>query len=118
MKTCSICKKEKDDSQFYKKRKTELSSYCKPCAAGVSLKARLEKKTAMFEYVGASCKLCGYDRCTDALDFHHLDPDKKDFSISKMGNMSLPKILKEIDKCIMVCANCHREIHAGLLQVA
>ena len=66
-------------------------------------------------YKGGSCKRCGYDRCLEALDFHHLDPTKKDFSISSKGyTRSWKKVQAELDKCIMVCANCHREIHAEL----
>lgn len=65
------------------------------------------------------CSLCGYDRCTAALEFHHLDPNKKDFSISDA--YANPKkwsiIVDELKKCILVCANCHREIHQGLVSV-
>ena len=69
------------------------------------------------EYKGDQCQLCGYKRYAGALDFHHLDPKKKDFGISVRGlTRSWEKIKKEIDKCVLVCANCHREIHAGITQ--
>lgn len=67
------------------------------------------------EYKGGKCKLCGYDRCIEALEFHHIDPSKKDFSISSRGHArSWKRVKEELDKCIMLCANCHREIHTKL----
>lgn len=62
------------------------------------------------EYAGAKCSLCGYDKCQAALEFHHLDPNEKDFNISH-SNKSFESMKPELDKCILVCANCHREIH-------
>lgn len=76
---------------------------------------RKKNKERAVEYKGGKCVKCGYKRCISALDFHHLDPNKKDFSISQNMNMSWDKIKKEIDKCILVCSNCHREIHEELL---
>jgi hypothetical protein len=68
-------------------------------------------------YKGNKCQCCGYDRCLDALDFHHFDFTQKDFGISAKGyTRSWDKIKEELDKCVLVCANCHREIHAGLIE--
>ncbi len=70
------------------------------------------------EYKGGKCMICNYKKCADALDFHHSDPKQKDFGLSARGvTRSWEKIKKEIDKCILVCANCHREIHAGMTQL-
>ena len=70
------------------------------------------------EYKGGKCIICGYKRCQDALDFHHRDPKQKDFGLSVRGlTRSWTKIKKEIDKCVLVCANCHRELHAGKTQL-
>lgn len=70
------------------------------------------------EYKGGKCELCGYDRCQDALDFHHKDPKKKSFGISVRGlTRSWAAIKSEIEKCVLICANCHREIHAGITQL-
>jgi 5-methylcytosine-specific restriction endonuclease McrA len=67
-------------------------------------------------YKGGQCAACGYKRCFEALEFHHLDPTQKDFTISDRGySQSWEKIKAELDKCVMLCANCHREAHAGLL---
>lgn len=73
---------------------------------------RLIKKWAL-EYKGNHCELCGYNKCIDALEFHHLDPNQKDFSISDRDiKLDWEKIKNELDKCILICANCHRELHA------
>lgn len=71
----------------------------------------LQKKAV--EYLGNKCILCGYDKCLSALDFHHPDPQGKIFSISK-AMTSWKRILPELNKCILLCANCHREVHEGL----
>ena len=79
-------------------------------------KRRYKLKELSVEYKGGKCEVCGYDRCLKALEFHHLDPNEKDFGIIKVGySLGWEKVKQELDKCIMVCANCHREIHEGLL---
>ena len=65
------------------------------------------------EYKGGSCAVCGYNRCIEALEFHHNNSSGKDFSISEKGyTRSWAKVKEELDKCMLLCANCHREIHA------
>jgi len=61
-------------------------------------------------YKGRKCENCDYDKSITALQFHHLDPSKKDFTISK-STMSWDKIKSELDKCILLCSNCHIEEH-------
>lgn len=77
---------------------------------------RREVKRKLVEYKGGKCKVCGYNRCTAALEFHHLDPTKKDFSISG-GTRSFESLKDEVDKCVLVCSNCHKEIHQGLIKI-
>jgi len=78
---------------------------------------RKKLKEMAVEYKGGKCIFCGYNKCIDALEFHHLDSKKKDFGLSARGlTRSWKRIQKELDKCILVCANCHRELHAGILQ--
>lgn len=77
---------------------------------------RKRMKVKMVEYKGGKCQICGYDKCIEALDFHHINPKEKDFSISG-GTRSFETLKPELDKCILVCANCHREIHAGLIKI-
>lgn len=69
-------------------------------------------KSKAFQHLGGQCKICGYDKCLAAIDFHHRDPREKDFSISL--KMSWEAIEAELAKCVALCANCHREVHAGL----
>jgi predicted HNH restriction endonuclease len=83
----------------------------------VSERRRKIKEMAV-EYKGGKCIFCGYSRCIGALEFHHLSPEEKDFSIASTGTTkSWERIKKELDKCICVCANCHREIHNGIISV-
>ncbi len=72
---------------------------------------RLALKERAIAYMGGKCQICGYDRCPAAMEFHHSDPDEKDFVISR--SMSWERIQREIVKTILVCSNCHREIHVG-----
>lgn len=70
------------------------------------------------ESKGNRCIICGYGKCQRALSFHHIDPTKKEFDLSSKGlTRSWEKIQKEIKKCILVCANCHMEIHEGVTKV-
>lgn len=62
-------------------------------------------------YKGGRCEICGYDKCFEALEFHHLDPTKKEFTIASKCNHAWKTIKRELDKCQLVCSCCHREIH-------
>ncbi len=69
------------------------------------------------EHKGAKCEICGYRRCPEALEFHHRS-GKKDFGISQKGyTRSWERVRAELNKCVLVCANCHREIHTGLVRL-
>jgi len=81
-------------------------------------KRRKKIRSQAINEKGGKCQLCGYNKCEGALEFHHLDPNKKDFSISVDGSTrSWIRVKKEIQKCVLVCANCHREIHGGVTQL-
>ena len=76
------------------------------------IKRRKLLKQKALEYKGGRCELCGYNRCGDALEFHHKNPLRKDFAISGSGlTRSWDKVKMELNKCILICANCHREQH-------
>jgi 5-methylcytosine-specific restriction endonuclease McrA len=69
-------------------------------------------------YKGGRCQVCGYDKYHGAFDLHHVDPRQKDFGIAAKGyTRSWEKVKTELDKCVLVCANCHREIGAGITQL-
>jgi len=72
---------------------------------------RRRLKEKLVQYKGGKCEICGYDKCISALDFHHLNPSEKDFNLASSKVLSFEKCKLEVDKCILVCANCHREIH-------
>lgn len=88
---------------------------CTKCRSDAVTKRRRKVKSLLVEYKGGQCEKCGYDKCIGALEFHHLDPAQKDFGIGSKGNtLKLDIMKKEADKCILVCSNCHKEIHDAL----
>ena len=81
-------------------------------------KRRKKLRDMALEYAGGKCAVCGYNKCNRALSFHHLDPTKKDFGLSVKGiTRSWEKTQKELDKCILLCANCHMEVHDNITQL-
>lgn len=76
------------------------------------MRSQKRKKIDAVNFFGGKCQICGYNRCIDALEFHHLDEKDKEAEPSHIiMRWSWEKALKELKKCILVCANCHREIH-------
>lgn len=76
---------------------------------------RKNLKRDLVEYKGGKCEKCGYNKCVAAMDFHHINPKEKDFALSRNGHTkSWEKLRQEADKCLLVCSNCHREIHEEL----
>lgn len=91
--------------------KSSTRSVCGAC----NVRERKKKlKMMAVEYKGGKCEICGYSKCITALHFHHKDPSEKDFSIAGQTR-GWEKIRKEIDKCMILCANCHSEIHSGMV---
>jgi len=77
---------------------------------------RQRVKLKAVELLGGKCFTCGYSKCVASLDFHHLDPSKKDFQIGGK-TISWERIKAEIQKCVLLCSNCHREVHAGVRDI-
>lgn len=73
----------------------------------------LKRKFEAMQNKGGKCEICGYDKNISALEFHHIDPTTKEFQIDlrHFSNTNLEKLQNELDKCILICANCHRELH-------
>jgi len=127
-----MCKQERDPSEFYKDaaRKDGLMSRCKECDskkqrkyrqttkgravlnnAARSYHAKLKDiKNKLKSEVG--CEVCGYRVCDWALEFHHVDGEGKERAVRDCK--TIKQLFKETVQCIVVCANCHREIHAGM----
>lgn len=114
MKKCTKCLTEKSESEYYfkgKKSDGKLASECKACF-NKRMMVRYEERAAFIVGLkGGKCRLCGYDKCIAALEFHHTDPTQKEFQISKRWSMTDERIKSEIDKCVLLCSNCHRETH-------
>ena len=90
--------------------------YCYDCVPSTPKSGAQNRqiiKQWALEYKGSKCEKCGYNKCSEALEFHHKNPEEKDFNLSDRNLiLDWQEIKKELDKCILVCANCHREIHA------
>lgn len=73
----------------------------------------LKRKFEIIQARGGKCEICGYDKNLAALEFHHINPDEKEFQLDMrhLSNCALEKLEEEISKCIILCANCHRELH-------
>lgn len=74
------------------------------------LKRQHIKEVLISEH-GGKCHICGYNRYQGALAFHHKDPSQKDFHVSQTG---INKAREEAKKCLLLCKNCHDEVHAGV----
>ncbi|MFI4985305.1 MAG: HNH endonuclease [Solirubrobacterales bacterium] len=79
---------------------------------------RRKMKLILVEEAGGRCALCGYNRCTAALHFHHVDPDSKQFHLSMQGvTRSIASARAEMAKCVLLCANCHAEVESGVSRI-
>lgn len=75
-------------------------------------KWRQNNKRRLLEAFGNCCCICGYNKCPRAMQFHHLDPNEKEFAQGVDGQTrSLARQVEELKKCVLLCANCHMEVH-------
>lgn len=88
----------------------------KCCALRTKLREDANREKA-YKLYGDSCKICGYNKCKNALEWHHLNPNEKENTPSKLMGASWEKVKKELDKCVLLCANCHREVHSGITMI-
>lgn len=109
---CPLCKFVLPIGDFYKRENNKASSYCKKCTNLEAVLRQRKFKKECVEYKGGKCVKCGYNRYFGALDFHHIDPSKKDFVISRAKSWKFKNAKEELNKCILLCSNCHREQHA------
>ena len=115
MKFCIKCNTSKPKENFYKQNDRKSgTSYCKDCFKTYCNERWVERKRKAILYKGGSCQSCGYNRYYGALEFHHRNPEEKLYDWSKLRLLAWPKVEKELDKCDILCANCHRERH-GLI---
>lgn len=111
---CPSCKTIKPVSEFYGRnpKTNKIYSWCKSCYKLQAKRRQWEFKNLCVKHKGGKCIKCGYDKNTAALEFHHKDPAKKEFSISKSRDWKFNEVIfNELDKCDLLCSNCHREEH-------
>jgi transposase len=88
---------------------------CKRCRVEATVRRRHRLKQILVEEAGGKCILCGYSRCVRALEFHHLDPLTKQFALAHSGRTrAIAALRAEASKCVLLCANCHAEVEAGV----
>ena len=110
-KKCNKCEKTLPVTEFYSDitKKDKLHTICKGCKK----ERRDYLKTVIAEYYDlfGGCVVCGYNKCSAAIDFHHIHSEHKEVAISKMSTSSEKRIREEIFKTIPLCKNCHMEYH-------
>lgn len=95
-------------------RKNEKGDICWVCTNREGRKNKIEK---IKKLTGNACWFCGYDKCWQAMDFHHVDPSIKSISLTaREFQLAWERIEQEVRKCVLSCCRCHREIHAGLIK--
>ncbi|MBR6033350.1 MAG: hypothetical protein IKP28_01130 [Clostridia bacterium] len=99
--------------------------YCYECSGDSSRnnnESRKHQKTILrrsmklqaIKILGGKCSICGYNKCIDALEFHHENANIKEFKLGSGNTMSWQDYKNEAEKCILVCSNCHKEIHSKI----
>ena len=111
---CKQCKRYKSVNNFWKDKSQHngLENRCKECNTDRMRRRRYAKKMKIIEYLGGACVKCGVtleDIHYTAFDCNHIDPSKKSFNISQAG-FTFESLKDELDKCELVCSNCHRKI--------
>lgn len=107
---CEVCGKE----YVYRRGHGDTTHKCNSCFSRIR---RDKFKTEAIAYLGGKCSICGYNKCNEALEFHHIDPSAKSFTIASNMCLSWNQIQTELDKCVLLCANCHREVEHGLAKI-
>jgi len=120
MKICKKCNLQKLEVDFYKQKQVGnngqiwpyLDCYCKSCRLKASSDRSRNVKIKAIEYLGGKCKDCGLQDDPCVFDFHHTDPTQKELTLASRGGRSFKSIKAELDKCELLCANCHRKRHS------
>lgn len=103
--TCLTCGR----NYLYNRGKGHKKAKCNSCYSN-GRKTIIKEKLVTFK--GGRCELCGYDKCIFALEFHHKISGEKDMTISGNHGRAFEVLKAEVEKCLLLCANCHRELHA------
>jgi len=103
---CKTCKREFEN--------VSRNLECTTCKNKANRKKRKEKA---YKILGGKCKICGYKKCTNAMDIHHLNGDDKKLTFAGSWGLAWKTIEKELDKCVLLCCRCHREVHDKLIDL-
>lgn len=87
------------------------------CSTCRNRESRQKRKEKSYAILGGKCKVCGYNKCIEAFDIHHTNEDNKTLTFASSWGLSWEKLEKELDQCMLLCSNCHRELHAGLINI-
>jgi hypothetical protein len=101
---------------YYINNKYKIKQYLKKNKKYLKEKRQKEHKQYMIllhDLKINGCAICGYDKCDAVLQFHHVNPKDKLFSLHSQGSRKKETIIKEVNKCILLCFNCHMELHYG-----
>jgi len=99
-------------------RRDDGARRCLRCRSESVMRRRKFVKETLVAEAGGRCALCGYDRYLGALEFHHVDPSMKEFSVSRDGvTRSLDRARAEAQKCVLLCATCHAEVEGGVVSL-
>lgn len=110
-KQCPKCNEVKTLDNFDKRKNGNIQSYCRKCFNDNRYTLLKQHKRTLVAEFGGCCSKCGYNKNYSALEFHHLESKEKDFQLASARTTNLIKLRKEAEKCILVCSNCHKEIH-------
>jgi Fe-S-cluster-containing hydrogenase component 2 len=113
-KKCNICNLVKPLSDFYKRKSNSPYDRCKECFNSYCTERWIQKKIDSIIYKGSECIICGLKYPNEPyviFDFHHREPKDKEFNWNKLRLKSFESIKKELDKCDLLCSNCHRKKH-------
>lgn len=107
------CAKHMVFKKLYKSGKRK----CIKCNSEYQSENRRNKILKLKKMAGGQCQICNYSKSTYGLHFHHLDPTEKEFNIGHGNNRSFKRMQNEAAKCILLCANCHAEVHENITVV-
>lgn len=124
---CIDCENELPISEFQKQGTTSAGtrkycSRCKNCFKIYAVTKNYDKRKNFINEAKKECCVCGYIRYKGALEFHHTKPETKLFEIAdtvykKRKSVTDEMLEEEIKKCVVLCSNCHREYHAGMIEI-
>jgi hypothetical protein len=113
-KECRVCKtKLVLEKNWYKSNEKTNNCICNECISKVERDKNRSNKIRAVEYKGGKCENCGGEFHPSVFDFHHVNPQEKEFRISQLMRYTWEKQKVELDKCVLLCANCHRLEHHG-----